>query len=83
MTATDVMEIAVKDFRARLADCLGIVARGGSVVVTSRGRPVARLVAPEPARGIPYGVLRGRIRMADDFDELPPEVLDAMEGGPP
>lgn len=83
MAATDSVEVAVRDFRARLADCLGVVARGGSVVVTSRGRPVARLVAPEPARGIPYGALRGRIRVADDFDELPAEVIDAMEDGPP
>ena len=82
MAATGALELAVKDFRARLADCLGIVASGGSVVVTSRGRPVARLVAPEPARSIPYGALRGRIRMADDFDELPAEIIDAMESGP-
>ena len=26
------------------------------------------------------GALRGKIHMADDFDELPPDVLAAMEG---
>jgi hypothetical protein len=31
-------------------------------------------------RGRRAGALRGRIRMAPDFDELPPEERDAMEG---
>ena len=36
-----------------------------------------RLVAPPPERRR-LGQLRGTIRMADDFDETPPEVLDAL-----
>jgi hypothetical protein len=37
---------------------------------------------PPPAAGCARrqpGALRGRIRMADDFDILPPELLAAME----
>ncbi|MGH9155795.1 MAG: hypothetical protein ACRD1K_08200 [Acidimicrobiales bacterium] len=43
---------------------------------------MARLVAYSIERGprLP-GALKGRIRMADDFDETPPWTLDAFEGG--
>ena len=27
-----------------------------------------------------FGVLKGRIAIADDFDETPPDIIDAMEG---
>ncbi len=37
-----------------------------------------KLVAPPPARRS-LGRLRGTIRIADDFDELPREVLDSLD----
>lgn len=81
MPATDPVEMPLTDFRTRLADCINVVARGGTVIVTSHGRPVARLVAPEPARRIAWGALKGRIHMAEDFDQLPADIIDVMESG--
>jgi prevent-host-death family protein len=67
---------AEEDFAGLLARA----ARGEEVVVERGGRPVARLVpiAAEPRRP---GRLKGRIRIAPDFDSpLPPELAAAFRG---
>lgn len=57
---------------------------GEEVVIAVEGRPVARLVpvndgAPAPKRQ--FGLLRGRVRMGDDFnDPLPEEMMRAFRG---
>lgn len=40
------MDVGITDLRANLADWLRRVADGEEVVITDRGRPVARLVPP-------------------------------------
>ncbi len=55
-------------------------ARGEAVVVARHGRPVARLV-PLGAGPRRPGSLKGRIRIAPDFDApLPPEIAAAFRG---
>jgi prevent-host-death family protein len=44
------MEIPVRELKSRLSEYLRKVAAGEEVVVTSRGKAVARLVAPRSAR---------------------------------
>ena len=82
MPSDEALELPMAEFRTKLADCVSFVARGGTVTVTSHGKPVARLVAPEPVLHMPWGALRGQVRMADDFDELPADIIDAIENGP-
>jgi prevent-host-death family protein len=55
-------------------------AEAGEEIVVRRGpKPVAKLVAyRSPAEPRKPGALRGRIRMADDFDEIPPGFEDYM-----
>jgi prevent-host-death family protein len=50
-------------------------AEAGEEIVVRRGpKPVAKLVAyRSPAAPREPGALRGQIRIADDFDEIPPE----------
>ena len=57
------------------------VEAGEEVVIGRAGKPVARLVRyqPEQRRRVP-GALKGRIHIADDFDELPEEVAAAFRG---
>lgn len=31
---------------------------------------------------VPYGDMRGQIWIADDFDDTPQDIIDAMENGP-
>lgn len=58
-------------------------ASGEEIVITRRGRPVARLepIAPEPALDSVRGAWRGRVRIAEDFDELPDDIADAFGAG--
>jgi prevent-host-death family protein len=53
---------------------------GEEVIIARHGTPVVRLVpiVPKGARADAYGALRGRIELADDFDELPDDVADAF-----
>jgi antitoxin (DNA-binding transcriptional repressor) of toxin-antitoxin stability system len=56
--------------------------RGEDVIIARAGKPVARLARLDPpTRRVRFGVLKGRVRVADDFDApLPEEVLAAFEG---
>lgn len=82
MSNDGALEMSMAEFQAKLADCGSVVARGGTVTVTLHGKPVARLIAPEPALHMPWGALRGQVHMADDFDEMPTDIIDVMENGP-
>lgn len=53
---------------------------GEEIVITRRGEPAVRLV-PERATGgfaSLAGVWHGRVAIADDFDELPPELEESL-----
>ncbi len=75
--------IGVRDLRANLSGLLRKVRHGATVIVMSRDEVVAEIRPPSGlSRGErKLGALKGRIRMAPDFDELPPDVLEAMENG--
>jgi prevent-host-death family protein len=53
---------------------------GEEILIARAGRPVARLVplAVRTQRREP-GLWRGLVQMAPDFDETPPDLLDAFE----
>lgn len=54
--------------------------KGEDVVISKAGKPLVRLVpyeeAPEP---IKIGLMKGQIRIADDFNELSPEVEEMFD----
>lgn len=75
--------VGVREFRGNLTGYLRRVRLGGSFLITSRDQVLAEIRPPSLAqrpRRRP-GALRGRIRMAADFDTLPQDALAAMEGG--
>jgi prevent-host-death family protein len=73
--------ITVNEARAHLAQLIDEVAKGREVLIARRGRAVARLVPVAADRARKPGYLKGRIRIAPDFDApLPPEVLESFEG---
>ncbi|RQQ51856.1 type II toxin-antitoxin system Phd/YefM family antitoxin [Burkholderia stagnalis] len=52
---------------------------GERVVISQDGKPSVRLVPLKPIH--PFGVLKGQIWIADNFDApLPDDLLDAFEG---
>ena len=53
---------------------------GEDVVIARNGTPVARLVPVVSTGSLAraHGAWRGRVRIADDFDELPGDIADAF-----
>jgi prevent-host-death family protein len=53
---------------------------GEEIVLTRRGEPAVRLVPERSAAGFASlaGAWRGRVRIADDFDELPDELAEPL-----
>ncbi|MFF6887440.1 type II toxin-antitoxin system Phd/YefM family antitoxin [Streptomyces sp. NPDC012421] len=62
----------VHDAKTHFSKILEAVATGQEVIISKAGEPVAKVV---PLAGkvhrTDFGSLRGRITIADDFDELP------------
>ncbi len=58
------------------------VRQGTSFLITSHGAVVAEIHPPSASVLPPRqpGALRGRIRIAPDFDIMPEDILAAMEG---
>jgi prevent-host-death family protein len=72
--------VNVHEAKTHLSRLLERVAAGEEIVIAKAGRPVARLVPydenDEPRR---LGGWEGRVWIADDFDELPQDLLEEFE----
>ena len=75
------VRVGVRELRNNLTRHLREIRQGTTVLVTSHDAVIAKIrppsVALRPARR--PGAPEGRIRMADDFDILPADVLAATE----
>ncbi len=76
-------KVGVREFRGNFSGFMRQVRHGSSFAVTSRDAVIAIIQPPQtpPPRRHP-GTLRGKMRMAPDFDIAPPELLAAVEGEP-
>ncbi|MER9234502.1 type II toxin-antitoxin system prevent-host-death family antitoxin [Mesorhizobium sp. M0622] len=65
------MSIPIAEAKARLSELVSRAEAGEEIVITRHGKVAARLVAPAKPDRLPrIGALKGKIRIADDFDEL-------------
>jgi prevent-host-death family protein len=74
--------IDIQDAETQFSKLIEAVAHGQEVVIAKSGKPVAKLVPfQEPASVRKSGALKGKMRIADDFDApLPVDLQDAFEG---
>ena len=70
--------IDIRDAKMHLSRLMNQAAAGQDVILARKGKPVARLsrLAP-PARKIRFGVLKGCVRVAEDFDAPLPDTVHA------
>ncbi|MDX2291036.1 MULTISPECIES: type II toxin-antitoxin system Phd/YefM family antitoxin [Streptomyces] len=62
----------VHDAKTHFSKILEAVATGEEVIISKAGEPVAKVIPlPGKVHRTDYGSLKGRITIADDFDELP------------
>lgn len=75
--------VTIHAAKTNLSSLVDDVAAGEEIIIAKHGKPVARLVQPEPV--LPkrqLGLLAGRAQIPDDFDApLPDDVLKAFLGG--
>ena len=71
--------VNMHEAKSTLSKLVEKVTDGEEVVIAKAGKPVARLVKYEqPPRRL--GLLKGRIWIADDFDEPDEELIALFEG---
>jgi prevent-host-death family protein len=74
------MEIAsIHEAERQLSKLVEHAMNGEEVIITEAGRPMARLVPivddPSPRLG---GQWKGRVRISEDFDQLPDDIAVAF-----
>jgi len=77
--------VNVYEAKTHLSQLLDRAAAGEEIVIARAGRPVARLMplADLPSQRRSPGGWRGKVRISDDFDELPAEIDAAFRGERP
>jgi len=74
------MQIAnISEAKAQLSALIEKVMAGEEVIIAKAGKPVARIIKYEnnrhPRRP---GALKGKIKIADDFDAFPDDIAEAF-----
>jgi prevent-host-death family protein len=75
------MIVNIHEAKTHLSRLVDRAAAGEEIIIGKAGHPRARLVpyVEDRTPRVP-GKLRGRIRIAEDFDQTPESLLDAFEG---
>lgn len=79
MTTVNIFEA-----KTQLSKLIELAEKGEEVVIARAGKPVVRLTKLELGKQrIRYGLLKGKLQVADDFDApLPEDLLAEFENGP-
>lgn len=75
-------QVNIYEAKTHFSRYVELAEAGEEVIIARGGKQVARLTAITPRkRQIRLGVLKGKIRVSEDFDlPLPEEVLAGFEG---
>jgi len=68
--------------KTHLSKLVEMAEHGEDVIIARAGKPVARLTQLKPEKKpIVFGLLKGKLHVADDFDSpLPEDILRDFEG---
>ncbi len=72
----------ISEAKSSLSSLIAQVEKGHKVIIGKAGKPVAMLVPyrPDTSPRRLGGTWSGKVKMADDFDTLPPELAEAFCG---
>lgn len=73
-------QVGMHEAKTKLSQLVERAEAGEDIVIARNGKPVARLVpvAAQASLSSVRGAWRDRVRIADDFDELPGDIADAL-----
>ena len=74
--------VNIHEAKIHLSKLLEEVSKGKEIVIAKSGKPIAKLTALVVATPVRKpGFLKGKIKIAENFDApLPDDLLDAFEG---
>ncbi len=74
--------VNIHDCKTNLSRLLSRVELGEEIVISNRGKPIAKLVPfiSSSDRRASLGTDRGKFVVPDDFNALPSDILSAFEG---
>ena len=74
--------VNIHEAKTHLSKLIEEVDKGREIIIAKAGKPMARLTKIGAAKPIRKpGFLKGKIKIADNFDApLPEDLLDAFEG---
>jgi len=74
--------INIHDAKTQFSKLIEAVGRGDEIVITKAGKPAARLVPMQSQKAVRKpGALKGKMKIAADFDDpLPDDLQAAFEG---
>lgn len=72
----------ISEAKSSLSSLISQVEKGHKIIIGKAGKPVAMLVPyrPDTTPRKLGGTWSGKVKMADDFDDLPPELAEAFYG---
>jgi prevent-host-death family protein len=75
--------VGMHEAKTHLSQLVERALEGEEIVLTRRGEPAVRLVPERSGGGFAAlaGVWQGRVRIAEDFDELPDDVAESLGMG--
>ena len=75
-------QIGMHEAKTNLSKLVERAQAGEDIVISRNGTPVVRLTPVSSAQslGSVRGAWRDRVRIADDFDELPSDIAEALGG---
>lgn len=73
-------EFGMHEAKTNLSKLVEKALAGEVVVLTRRGKPAVRLVPESDANNFAQlrGAWAGKVKIADDFDDLPDDIADAF-----
>jgi len=73
-------QIGMHEAKTKLSQLVERAEAGEEIVIARNGKPVARLVAVPSTTSLAalHGALRGRVHLAEDFDDLPDDIAEAF-----
>jgi len=73
-------QVGMHEAKTKLSQLVERAQAGEDIVIARNGEPVARLVAivGSPSLESVRGAWRGRVRFAEDFDDLPDDIAEAF-----
>jgi prevent-host-death family protein len=74
--------VNIYEAKAKLSKLVDLASQGEDIIIARNGKPAARLTMLKPEKlPVRFGLLKGEIWIADDFDApLPDDILAGFEG---